>query len=159
MLFRYVLPVPHPQQSLTVIPLPQTLTQRHSPASQLVAVLSVPHPQQSLMSSPCLRHSLSVIPLPHSYSGSSPCLTRSSHSCHPPASVTQRHPPASQSLGVIPLPHPQQSLISSPCLRQSLMSSPCLRQSLSVIPLPHSYSGSSPCLTRRSEERRVGKEC
>jgi hypothetical protein len=53
LLGRVCVPDPHPQQPLTVIPLPQKFTHSHPPASE-----------NHSLSSPCLRISLTVIPLP-----------------------------------------------------------------------------------------------
>ena len=65
-LTRSIQVIPCLRYSLTVIPLPHTVTQRHPPASHIQS-----------RSSPCLGNSLTVIP--------------------PPQTITQHQPPASDS--------------------------------------------------------------
>ena len=145
------MPLPHTfnqHKSLTAIPLHQKITHSHPPASDSHSA-----------SSPCLtvsrgptRASPAAVthshpPASDTHSASFPCLTVSrspirasptavTHVIPLPQTLTQRHPPASQLLGVIPLPqkithcHPPVSEIHS-------QSSPCLTQPLRVNLLCH----------------------
>ena len=88
-------------------------------------------------SSPCLRQSLSVIPLPHtasqgqspvshSHSASSPYVRNTLTVIPLPEKFTHSQPPASEI-------HSQ----SAPASENHLQSTPCLRKSLNIIPLPY----------------------
>ena len=110
------MPLPHTfnqHKSLTAIPLPQNITHSH-PLHQKITHSHPPASDSHSASSPCLTVTR--------------CATRASptavtHVIPLPQTVTQHHSPASQLVAVLSVPHPQQSLMSSPDRKSTRLNS------------------------------------